>query len=156
MTNDEGQKSESSEADQPHVIIYTDGACDPNPGPGGWAALLRFGKHEKALTGSEPETTNNRMELTAAIQALQALKRPCQVDFYTDSEYLQRGITEWMPRWRARNWRRKGGTLANIDLWQALDETIQPHTIEWHWVRGHAWDRNNQRVDALAQGAIQR
>jgi ribonuclease HI len=138
----------------PLVTIYTDGACDPNPGPGGWAAFLRFGSHEKTLTGSEQATTNNRMELTAAIRALQALNRSCQVKFFTDSEYLRKGITEWMPHWRARNWRRKGGKLANIDLWQALDEAIQPHQIEWHWVKGHAGNRDNQRVDRLARQAI--
>ena len=140
--------------DLPSVTIYTDGACDPNPGPGGWAALLRFGGQEKELTGSEPETTNNRMELTAAVRALQALNRPCRVDFYTDSEYLKKGITEWLPGWRARNWRRKGGSLANVDLWQALDAAMRPHQITWHWVRGHANDRDNQRVDRLARRAI--
>ncbi|HEY5574992.1 MAG TPA: ribonuclease HI [Anaerolineales bacterium] len=138
----------------PHVIIHTDGACDPNPGPGGWAALLRFKDREKILTGSDPDTTNNRMELTAAIEALKALKQPCRVDFYTDSNYLKLGITEWMPTWRERNWRRKGGKLANIDLWTALDEIIQRHEINWHWVRGHAGDRDNQRVDRLAREAI--
>lgn len=136
------------------VTIYTDGACDPNPGPGGWAALLRSGGQEKELSGSEPATTNNRMELTAAIRALEALNQPCQVDFYTDSEYLKRGITEWMPNWRARNWRRKGGALANVDLWKALDSAIQPHQINWHWVRGHAGNPDNQRVDGLARRAI--
>lgn len=139
----------------PRVTIYSDGACDRNPGPGGWAALLRYGKHEQVLTGSDPETTNNRMELTAAIQALSALKQPCQVDFYTDSEYLRRGITEWLPNWRERNWRRKGGALANVDLWRALDTAVQPHSIEWNWVRGHAGDRYNQHVDRLAKRAIQ-
>ena len=142
--------------DLPLVTIYTDGACDPNPGPGGWAALLRSAGHTKELTGGEPDTTNNRMELTAAAQALQMLNRPCRVDFYTDSEYLRRGITEWLPGWRARNWRRKDGALANVDLWQALDAAMQPHVIDWHWVRGHAGDRDNQRVDRLARGAIQR
>jgi ribonuclease HI len=142
--------------DLPLVTIYTDGACDPNPGPGGWAALLRSAGHTKELTGGEPDTTNNRMELTAAAQALQSLNRPCQIDFYTDSEYLRRGITEWLPGWRRRNWRRKDGALANVDLWQALDAAMQPHVIEWHWVRGHAGDRDNQRVDRLARGAIQR
>ena len=136
------------------VTIYTDGACDPNPGPGGWAVLLRYGKHEKILTGSEPDTTNNRMELTAAVQALQALTRPCHVDFYTDSEYLKKGITTWLPRWRARHWQRKGGSLANVDLWQALDQAVQHHQIEWHWIRGHAGNRYNQRVDLLARQAI--
>jgi ribonuclease HI len=142
--------------DLPLVTIYTDGACDPNPGPGGWAALLRSADHTKELTGGEPDTTNNRMELTAAVQALHALNRPCQVDFYTDSEYLRRGITEWLPGWRKRSWRRKGGALANVDLWQALDAAMQPHVIEWHWVRGHAGNRDNQRVDRLARGAIRR
>lgn len=140
--------------DLPAVTIYTDGACDPNPGPGGWAALLRYGSHEKILTGSEPSTTNNRMELCAAVQALQALKRPSRVDIFTDSEYLKKGITEWMPNWRARGWRRKGGALANTDLWQALDESIGDHQVHWHWVRGHARNPDNQRVDRLARQAI--
>jgi ribonuclease HI len=138
----------------PHVTIYSDGACEPNPGPGGWAALLISGRVEKVLTGSEPSTTNNRMELTAALESLTSLKSPCRVDFFTDSEYLQRGITEWMPRWRARSWRRKGGTLANLDLWQALDEAIKIHEVQWHWVRGHAGDPRNARVDRLAREAI--
>jgi ribonuclease HI len=137
--------------DLPRVTIYTDGACEPNPGPGGWAALLFFGKHEKELIGAEPRTTNNRMELTAAVEALSALSQPCRVDFYTDSEYLRRGITEWLPDWRRRGWKRKGGKLANIDLWQALEASIEEHTITWHWVRGHAGDRYNQRVDSLAR-----
>lgn len=140
----------------PKVTIYTDGACKPNPGPGGWAVLLRYEKHEKELSGYEGQTTNNRMELTAAIQALKSLKRPCQVDFYTDSEYLKRGITDWMPAWRRRNWRRKGGALANADLWQALDAAMGPHRIQWHWVRGHAGDPNNERVDRLAKQAMRK
>lgn len=134
----------------PQVTIYTDGACDPNPGPGGWAALLRYGAHEKVLTGSDPDTTNNRMELTAAIQAFKALKQTCQVDIYTDSEYLKRGITEWLPGWRARGWRRKGGALANIDLWQELDKLLKIYQVEWHWLRGHAGQPQNERVDKLA------
>jgi ribonuclease HI len=138
----------------PQVTIYTDGACDPNPGPGGWAALLRFGGQEKILTGSAAQTTNNRMELSAAIEALKALNRPCSIDFYTDSEYLRRGITEWLPKWQARDWRRKQGALANVELWQELDKVVRPHQIEWHWVRGHAGDRDNQRVDRLARQAI--
>jgi ribonuclease HI len=142
--------------DRQHVTIYTDGACDPNPGPGGWAALLIYGSQEKTLTGNEFDTTNNRMELTAALEALGELKDPSQVDFYTDSQYLKRGITEWIPNWRARNWRRKGGKLANVDLWQALDKAIQIHQIKWHWVRGHAGDRYNQRVDYLARKSIPR
>jgi ribonuclease HI len=139
--------------DLPRVTIYSDGACDPNPGPGGWAALLRSGRHEKVLTGSDANTTNNRMELTAAIQALEALTRPSQVDFYTDSEYLKRGITEWLPLWRARGWRRRSGALANADLWQALDEALKQHQVEWHWVRGHAGNPGNQKVDRLARQA---
>jgi ribonuclease HI len=138
------------------VTVYTDGACDPNPGPGGWAALLLYGDHEKVLTGAEPRTTNNRMELTAAVRAFEALKRPCRVDFFTDSEYLKRGITEWMPAWRKRNWRRKGGALANVDLWQELDAAVKPHQICWHWVRGHAGNPSNERVDRLARQAIPR
>lgn len=135
------------------VVIYTDGACYPNPGPGGWAALLRFRGQEKILTGSEPETTNNRMELTAAVQALAALKEPCQVDLYTDSRYLRRGITEWLAGWKRRGWQRKLGELANADLWQALDQAVQAHQVEWHWVRGHAGNQDNTRVDELARRA---
>jgi len=138
------------------VIIYTDGACDPNPGPGGWAAILRSGSTEKVLSGNEADTTNNRMELTAALRALEALKEPCLVDLYTDSEYLQRGVTEWMPAWKAKNWKRKGGPLANLDLWQALDAALARHTVRWQWVRGHAGMHFNQRADALARRAIRR
>lgn len=147
---------EDSAAGLPHVIIYSDGACDPNPGPGGWAAVLRFGQVEKVISGSHPATTNNRMELTAAVEALQTLKKPCRVDFYTDSVYLQRGISEWLPRWQKRNWRRKSGELANLDLWQALIAAIDGHQIDWHWVRGHARDQLNQRVDRLARQAIRK
>ena len=138
----------------PQVIIYTDGACLPNPGPGGWAALLRFGTYEKVLTGHAADTTNNRMELTAAIEGLQALNRACQVEIFTDSEYLKRGITEWLPAWRMRGWKRKGGKLANIDLWQALDAALSRHTVTWRWVRGHAGNAYNERVDRLANDAI--
>ncbi len=138
----------------PHVTIYTDGACEPNPGPGGWGALLISGPHEKELSGSEAHTTNNRMELTAAVQALGTLKEPRQVDIYTDSEYLRRGITEWLPDWRRRGWKRKTGKLANIDLWQALEARLKSHSVTWHWVRGHATDRLNQRVDNLARKAM--
>jgi ribonuclease HI len=142
-------------AELPVVTIYSDGACEPNPGPGGWAALLIFGKHEKELWGSEPDTTNNRMELTAAVQALEILKQPCRVDFFTDSEYLRRGITEWLPDWRRRGWKRKAGKLANVDLWQALENGLQEHQISWHWIRGHAGNRNNERVDRLARKSMQ-
>lgn len=140
--------------DLPLVTIFTDGSCEPNPGPGGWAAILRFGDVEKVLSGGEAVSSNNRMELTAALEALSALNRPCQVDLYTDSEYLRRGITEWLPAWRARGWRRKGGQLANVDLWQALDQAVQKHQVRWHWVRGHAGHIENERVDHLARQAI--
>ena len=143
-------------ASKPQVTIYTDGSCDVNPGPGGWAALLKAAGREKELSGAEPATTNNRMELTAALRALEALKQPSQVRLFTDSEYLKRGINEWIENWRARGWKRKGGALANADLWQALDRAIQRHEIEWHWVRGHAGNRDNQRVDRLARQAMAR
>ncbi len=138
----------------PHVTIYSDGACEPNPGPGGWAALLLSSGHEKVLTGAEANTTNNRMELTAAVESLNALNTHCQVDFYTDSEYLRRGITEWLPDWRRRGWKRKSGKLANIDLWQALEACLKEHQVAWHWVRGHAGNQYNSRVDSLARKAM--
>ena len=141
-------------AELPEVTIYTDGACQGNPGPGGWGALLRYGKHEKTLCGGEKDTTNNRMELMAAIEALRALNTPCQVTLFTDSEYLKKGITEWMPAWKRRNWRRKGGKLANVDLWMKLDEEIGRHEIHWRWVRGHAGNVYNERVDQLARKAV--
>jgi ribonuclease HI len=141
-------------AELPLVTIYTDGACEPNPGPGGWAALLISGKHEKELSGSEPETTNNRMELTAAVRALATLKQPCQVSFYTDSEYLRRGITEWLPEWRRRGWKRKGGKLANVDLWQELESSLKEHKISWHWIRGHSGNKYNEQVDSLARKSM--
>ena len=139
----------------PHVTIYTDGACSGNPGPGGWGALLRYRKHEKELSGGESQTTNNRMELTAAIRALQALDRPCRVDFYTDSEYLRRGVTEWMRNWKRRGWKTAAKKpVKNQDLWRELDAAIQGHEITWHWVRGHAGHRENERADRLAREAI--
>lgn len=145
-----------SVSDKPLVHIYTDGSCDVNPGPGGWAALLRYKGREKELTGGEKNSTNNRMELTAALRALEALNEPSRVHLYTDSEYLKRGITEWLENWRARGWKRKKGKLANADLWRALDEAIQRHEIEWHWVKAHAGHRDNQRVDRLAREAMMR
>lgn len=139
----------------PKVTIYTDGACSGNPGPGGWGVLLRSGKHEKELSGGESETTNNRMEMTAAIEALKALKRPCQIEFYTDSEYLRKGITEWMRSWKRRGWKTAAKKpVKNQDLWRELDIVIQEHQINWHWVRGHAGHRENERVDQLARAAI--
>jgi ribonuclease HI len=140
--------------EKPEVTIYTDGSCQGNPGPGGWGALLRYGKHEKMLSGGEKDTTNNRMELMAALEALRALNAPCQVTLFTDSEYLKKGVTEWMPAWKRRNWRRKGGKLANVDLWMKLDEEIGRHEIHWCWVRGHAGNVYNERVDQLARKAI--
>lgn len=143
--------------DLPHVSIYTDGACTGNPGPGGWGALLRFGRHERELSGAEADTTNNRMELTAAVEALKALTRPCRVDFYTDSIYLKRGITEWIAGWKRRGWKTAGKkAVKNQDLWRALDDAIKTHQIEWYWVRGHAGNRQNERVDRLARRSIGR
>ncbi len=139
---------------KPSVTIYTDGACQGNPGPGGWGAILRYGVHERLLSGGEKDTTNNRMELRAALEALRALKEPCEVTLYTDSEYLKRGVTEWLANWKRRNWRRKGGALANVDLWMKLDEEIARHEIQWHWVKGHAGHELNERVDRLAKEAI--
>ncbi len=140
-----------------HVIIYTDGACKGNPGPGGWGVLLRSGAVEKELWGGEAETTNNRMELTAVIEALKALKRPCRVSLYLDSEYVRKGITEWMPGWKAKGWRTASRQpVKNVDLWQRLDALVQGsgHQIEWRWVRGHAGDPGNERADALANRGV--
>ena len=135
--------------------IYTDGACRGNPGAGGWAALLRRGAQEKEIHGAEPHTTNNRMELTAVIRALEALKRPVEVRVYTDSEYVRRGVTEWLASWKARGWRTADKKpVKNQDLWERLDELIPPHHIEWHWVPGHAGVPDNERVDRLANQAI--
>ncbi len=140
--------------EKPEVTIYTDGGCKPNPGPGGWAALLIYGKHQKVLSGGEHQTTNNRMELTAAIMALEALKEPCRVHFYTDSEYLQKGITEWLRTWKRNHWQTSAKKpVKNQDLWQRLDAAVQRHDIEWHWTRGHAGDKLNERVDKLATQA---
>jgi ribonuclease HI len=133
------------------VDIYTDGACKGNPGDGGWGALLRFGAREKTLQGGEASTTNNRMELMAVIRALEALKRPCRVRLHTDSQYVQKGITEWLPNWKRRGWRTSGGgAVKNQDLWQALDALAARHEICWLWVKGHAGHPENERADALA------
>jgi ribonuclease HI len=137
------------------VIAYTDGACRGNPGPGGWGALLRFGEQERTLSGAEPMTTNNRMELMAAICALEALKRPVGVDVFTDSQYVQKGITEWLPGWIARGWRTAGKTpVKNADLWQRLQAACAPHEVRWYWVKGHAGIADNETVDRLANAAI--
>lgn len=137
------------------VVIYTDGGADPNPGVGGWAAILRANNHEKVLTGNSPSSTNNRMELQAAVSALQALTRPVEVEFHTDSEYLRKGITEWIEKWEANNWKIKGKPVANVDLWKELRIFTQEHDIEWFWVKGHSGDPFNERVDRLARAARQ-
>ena len=137
------------------IIIYTDGACRGNPGPGGWGALLCFNEHEKVISGAERDTTNNRMELIAAIKALQALKKSCKVELYTDSKYLQKGITEWMIEWKKRNWKKSDKkAVKNVDLWQALSHEVSRHDVSWHWVKGHSGQKENDRVDRIANEAI--
>lgn len=140
----------------PEVVIYTDGACDPNPGRGGWAALIITVNRKMEISGREDESTNNRMELTAAIRALRALKESSSVTIYTDSQYLQKGIGEWLPGWIRKNWRTTSGKVANRDLWEELIAAEKPHTVRWEWLRGHDGDPNNQRVDQLARKARQR
>ena len=137
------------------VIIYTDGACSGNPGPGGWAAILRFGPHEKVLQGGASLTTSNRMELRAVIAALRALTRPCRVEVFTDSEYLRRGVTEWLARWRRNGWLTASKQpVKNQDLWRDLHAALQPHHVTWRWVRGHAGNELNERADQLAVSAL--
>lgn len=137
------------------VDAYTDGACSGNPGPGGWGAILRYGEQERELSGAEPHTTNNRMELMAAIRALEALKRPCRVRVHTDSRYLRDGITGWIHNWKRNGWKTAARKpVKNADLWQRLDAALGKHQIEWHWVRGHAGHPENERADALARQAI--
>ncbi len=137
------------------VEIWTDGACKGNPGPGGWGVLLRYGPHEKTLYGGESHTTNNRMELLAVINALTALKRRARVILHTDSQYVQKGITEWLPNWKRRGWRTADKKpVKNADLWQALDALCQHHEIEWRWVRGHAGDPGNEIADQLANQGV--
>jgi ribonuclease HI len=137
----------------PHVEIYTDGACSGNPGPGGWGAILRFKDVEKELSGGEKNTTNNRMELMAAIAALESLKKTCRVDLYTDSKYVQQGVSEWLAGWKAKGWQKKGG-LKNVDLWQRLDTANGKHHVKYHWVKGHAGHPENERADQLARDGI--
>jgi len=142
------------------VTVYTDGACSGNPGPGGWGAILISGPHRKELSGGEPETTNNRMELTAAIEALRALKGTPKVDLYTDSTYVKKGITEWIASWKANGWRRRSGKrllpVKNEDLWRALDELASAHDVTFHWVEGHGGHPENERADELARLGIPR
>ncbi len=138
------------------VTIYTDGACRGNPGPGGWGALLRFGAAEHEICGGEPDTTNNRMELTAAIRALEALKQRCIVNLHTDSKYVMNGITQWLEGWKARGWRTASRKpVKNQDLWQTLDSLAEYHDISWHWVKGHAGHSGNERADALANKGLE-
>jgi ribonuclease HI len=137
------------------IEIYTDGACRGNPGPGGWGALLRYGKTEKSLFGGERDTTNNRMELMAAIQALASLTEACQIELYTDSQYVQKGISEWLPGWKKKNWiKADKKPVKNADLWRALDQEASRHAVSWHWVKGHSGHPENDLADALANKAI--
>ena len=138
------------------VQIFTDGGCIPNPGRGGWAVLMQTEGGEKQLSGFEEDTTNNRMELTAAIKALEFIDHDSRAVVFTDSEYVRKGITEWLPNWRSRGWKRKGGTLANQDLWMELDELTRHKDVEWRWVKGHAGHSGNERVDSLVRQAIQK
>ena len=139
------------------VEIHTDGACIGNPGPGGWGALLRHGSTERELSGGEPDTTNNRMELMAAIAALEALSAPCDVVLHTDSQYVQKGISEWLPNWIRRGWKTAAGDpVKNKDLWQRLSEASARHKVTWRWVKGHAGNVDNERVDRLARGGAER
>jgi ribonuclease HI len=137
------------------VIIHTDGACSGNPGPGGWGAILQWGNRKRELKGGEPYTTNNRMELMAAIMALETLKRPCDVELYTDSQYLRQGIMDWIAAWKRNGWRTADRKpVKNADLWQRLDAAVARHAVRWHWVRGHAGHDLNERADELAREAI--
>jgi ribonuclease HI len=146
----------SAEADAGLVEVHTDGACSGNPGPGGWAAILRWGGRERELAGGEPLTTNNRMELMAAIAALEALKRPVRVHLYTDSQYLRLGVTQWLRAWKARGWLTADRKpVKNQDLWERLDEARAPHEVEWRWLKGHAGDPLNERADELARAQVE-
>jgi ribonuclease HI len=141
----------SADCGAEHVVVYTDGACKGNPGRGGWGAWLRWGTHERELYGGEALTTNNRMELTAVIEALSALKRPCEVTIHTDSEYVRKGITEWIHNWKRRGWTTADRKpVKNAELWQKIDALAQSHRVHWRWVRGHSGDPGNERADALA------
>ncbi|OGI40504.1 MAG: ribonuclease HI [Candidatus Muproteobacteria bacterium RBG_16_64_10] len=137
------------------VTIYTDGACRGNPGPGGWGAILLYGDHEKELYGAEKETTNNRMELMAAIRALEALKRPCDITLTTDSQYVRKGITEWLANWKKRGWKTAGKKpVKNQELWQRLEKAADKHKIHWKWIKGHSGHPENERADQLANRAV--
>ena len=142
---------------KPRVEIFTDGACSGNPGIGGWGAILRYKETEKELSGGELETTNNRMELTAVIQALSALNKSCNISLYTDSQYVMKGITEWLDNWKKNSWKtsNKKQAVKNVDLWQQLDELVQKHEIRWIWVKGHNGHAENERCDALARAEVE-
>jgi len=151
----QGASKGAGEDSRKHVELFTDGACRGNPGPGGWGVLLRYGHREKTLCGAERHTTNNRMELTAAIEALAALREPCVVNLTTDSQYVRQGITQWLPGWKAKGWKTSARTpVKNQDLWQRLDEISAEHEIHWHWVKGHSGHRENELADQLANQAI--
>jgi ribonuclease HI len=140
---------------EPHVVIHTDGACSGNPGPGGWGVILTLGDHRKEMKGGEAHTTNNRMELMAAIAALEALTRPCLVDLHTDSQYVRDGIMKWINTWKRNGWRTADKKpVKNVDLWKRLDEALAPHRVHWHWVRGHAGNAMNERADELAREGV--
>lgn len=157
MASESKSRAHDREEPLPAVTVYTDGACSGNPGPGGWAAILIHGERRKEISGGEPATTNNRMELRAAIEALRHLRRRCRVDLYTDSEYLRRGMTEWLPRWKANGWRTADRKpVKNADLWRELDRWTRVHDIHWHWLRAHAGHPENERCDALARAEIRR
>lgn len=142
-------------SDTSRIVIYTDGACSGNPGPGGWGAILRAGEHEKELSGGEDETTNNRMELMAAIAALEELKKPSLIDLVTDSTYVRDGIMKWIHNWKRNGWKTAAKKpVKNVDLWKRLELAMEPHDIEWHWVKGHAGHPDNERADELARNAI--
>jgi ribonuclease HI len=144
--------TEPAAAAKPHVVIYTDGGCAPNPGPGGWGAILISGTHRKELCGGEPQSTNNRMELSAAIAALETLKKPSRVELHTDSQYVRNGISTWIHGWKQRGWKTADRQpVKNVDLWQRLDAARQRHEVHWHWVKGHAGHAENERADELAR-----
>jgi ribonuclease HI len=139
------------------VVLYTDGACSGNPGPGGWGSVLMYRGHRREMSGGESQTTNNRMELMAVIIALEALKRPCKIKIHTDSTYVMKGMTEWLDNWKRRDWRTAGKKpVKNVDLWQRLEQAMSRHEVEWRWVRGHSGDTENERADELARSAIPR